>query len=142
MKPMAISPDLFKANRQRLQALLPKNSVVVVNANDVMPTNADGTLGFHQNADLFYLTGIRQEETILVLAPDAFDEKLREVLFLREPNEQLRIWQGHKLSKEEATRISGIGTVKWLSDFESVFHQLMCEADRIYLNSNEHYRAQ
>src|SRR5258708_5363752 len=93
--------DLFSTNRERLRQLLSKNSVVVVNANDLMPTNADGAMGFHQNADLFYLTGIRQEETILLLTPDASETKLREVLFLREPNENLRIWEGHKLSKEE-----------------------------------------
>jgi Xaa-Pro aminopeptidase len=142
MKPIAIDPGLFNANRERLRKLLLKNSVAVVNANDLMPTNADGTMGFHQNADLFYLTGIRQEESILVLAPDAFDEKMREVLFLREPNEHLHIWEGHKVSKDEATAISGIKTTKWLSDFRSLFHQLMCESEQVYLNSNEHYRAQ
>jgi Xaa-Pro aminopeptidase len=141
MKTINVSPDLFTKNRERLRKLLLKSSVAVVNANDLMPTNADGTMGFHQNADLLYLTGIRQEETILVLAPDAFDEKLREVLFLREPNAELRIWEGHKLSKEEATRVSGIRTVKWLSEFRSIFHQLMCDCEHLYLNSNEHYRA-
>ncbi|MHC1766958.1 MAG: aminopeptidase P family protein [Verrucomicrobiia bacterium] len=141
MKPTQINPDLFKGNRDRLRGLLQARSVVVVNANDIMPTNADGSLGFHQNADLFYLTGIQQEESILVLAPDAYDKSLREVLFLREPNELMRIWEGHKLSKDEAVGISGIKTVKWLSEFWTVLHQLMCEADQVYLNSNEHYRA-
>lgn len=141
MKPIQINPDLFKGNRERLRGLLPPRSVAVVNANDIMPTNADGTLGFHQNADLFYLTGIRQEESILVLAPDAYDKSLREVLFLREPNEQLRIWEGHKLSKDEAIEISGVKAVKWLPEFWTVFHQLMGESDQVYLNSNEHYRA-
>ncbi len=141
MKPVAIDPQLFIENRERLRALLPKGSVAVANANDVLPTNADGTFAFHQNADLFYLSGVRQEESILVLAPDAFDSKLREVLFLREPSELLRIWEGHKLSREEAARVSGIRTVKWLSEFPAVFHQLMCQAERVYLNSNEHYRA-
>lgn len=142
MKAISIDPGLFKANRERLKKLLLKNAVAVVNANDVMPTNADGTMGFHQNADLFYLTGIRQEGSILVLAPDAFDERMREVLFLREPNPHLTIWEGHKLSKEEATAISGISVIKWLPEFKTVFHQLMCECERVYLNSNEHYRAQ
>ena len=141
MKPISINPGLFKQNRERLAALLLPNSVAVINANDVLPTNADGTMEFCQNADLFYLSGVNQEESILVLAPQAFDPKLREVLFLREPNEQLMIWEGHKLSKEEATRISGIETVRWLPEFWTQFHQLMCEADRVYLNSNEHYRA-
>lgn len=142
MKFIETTSDLFSENRERLRALLPPQSIAVLNANDIMPTNADGTMGFHQNADLFYLTGIQQEESILVLAPDAFDEKLREVLFLREPNEQLRIWEGHKVSKDEAAEISGVKTAKWLPEFWTVFHQLMCESERVYLNSNEHYRAQ
>ena len=141
MKSIPISSTLFSNNRERLRSQLLKDSLVVVNASDTMPTTADGTMGFHQNADLFYLTGIRQEETILVLAPTAFDENLREVLFLREATEHSRIWEGHKYSKEEATKISGIRTVKWLSEFSAVFHQMMCEAEHVYLNSNEHYRA-
>src|ERR1051326_530713 len=108
MKFIAVNADLFTQNRERLKRLLPARAIAVVNANDVMPTNADGTMGFHQNADLFYLTGVRQEESIVVLAPDTFDEKLREVLFVREPNAHLRIWEGHKLSKEEAVNASGI----------------------------------
>jgi Xaa-Pro aminopeptidase len=142
MRAISIEPGLFTANRERLKQLLLQNSVAVVNANDVMPTNADGSMGFHQNADLFYLTGIHQEETALVLAPEAFDERLREILFVREPNEQLRIWEGHKLSKEEASALSGVKTVKWLSEFRGLFHQLMCESEHVYLNTNEHYRAQ
>lgn len=141
MKPVPTKSDLFTLNRDRLRKLLPKNSLAILNANDVMPTNADGTMGHLQNSDLFYLTGIHQEETLLVLAPDAFDEKQREVLFLREPNEHLAIWEGHKLTKEQATKISGIKQIKWLSEFPTVFRQLMCESDQIFLNSNEHYRA-
>src|SRR5689334_24962982 len=108
MKSVPVPAELFVENRERLVERLPHNSLAILHSNDVMPTNADGTMGFHQNADLFYLTGIRQEETILVLAPNAFEEKWREMLFLREPNEHLRIWQGHKLSMDEATEISGI----------------------------------
>ena len=141
MKPIAIDPILFVRNRDRLRKLLPENSLALLNANDPMPTNADGTMGFHQNADLFHLTGINQEETILVLAPDAFDEKQREMLFIREPNEHLAIWEGHKLSREEATKISGIKSVRWLSDFPSVFHGLMSEVEKVFLNSNEHARS-
>jgi Xaa-Pro aminopeptidase len=98
-------------------------------------------MGFHQSADLFHLTGINQEETILLLAPHALEENLREVLFLRQPNEHLTIWEGHKLPREQARTISGISTVKWLSDFHSVFHPLMCECDNVFLNDNEHPRA-
>jgi Xaa-Pro aminopeptidase len=141
MKSIAIDPELFVTNREHLRGRLLPNSVAVLNSNDIMPTNADGTLGFHQNADLFYLTGIRQEESMLLLAPNAFEEKFREILFLREPNDLLRIWEGHKLTKEEATRISGIKNVRWLADFPTLFHQLMCESEHVYLNSNEHYRA-
>ena len=141
MKHAPIPFQLFETNRERLTKLLPKNSLAVVNANDVLPTNADGSLPLHANSDLFYLAGIEQEESILLHAPDASDEKLRAVLFLREPSEHLKTWEGHKFSKEEATKISGIKTVKWLSEFRSVFHQLMCEAEQVFLNSNEHKRA-
>ena len=131
MKPVPTKSDLFTLNRDRLRKLLPKNSLAIFNANDVMPTNADGSMGHLQNSDLFYLTGVHQEETMLVLAPDAFDEKQREVLFLREPNEHLKTWEGHKLSKEEATKISGIRQVKWLSEFRGEFHKLMCELEHV-----------
>jgi Xaa-Pro aminopeptidase len=141
MKNVPVPAELFIKNRERLaERLLPK-SLVALNSNDIMPTNADGSMGFHQNADLWYLSGVNQEESILLLAPNAFDEKLREVLFLRETNEHLTIWEGHKLTKDEARQVSGIRTVKWLSEFRTVFHGLMCECEHIYLNSNEHVRA-
>src|SRR6201999_2298614 len=129
---------LFIENRQRLVKRLEPNSVVVVNSNDVMPTNADGTMAFFQNADLFYLTGIDQEQTILMLAPDAPEEKFREVLFVRDTSELLTIWEGHKLSKEQAAKKSGIKNVRWLSEFEGMFRSRMVEAENVYLNSNEH----
>lgn len=141
MKPVNVDPELFRFNRERLKQRLQKNSVAILNANDIMPTNADGTMGHVQNADLFYLTGIHQEETVLLLAPEAFEEKHREMLFLRQPNELLATWEGHKLTKEEATRVSGIKHIQWLSDFPSLFHQVMCQSEHVYLNSNEHYRA-
>jgi len=132
---------MFAENRRRLAARLQPRSVAILNANDIMPTNADGTMGHLQNADLFYLTGVSQEETILLLAPDAFDPNNREVLFARETSELLAIWEGHKLTKEEATKISGIKTVKWLSEFPKVFRTVMCEAENVYLNTNEHQLA-
>jgi len=141
MKAVPLPPALFTLNRERLVQKLPPRALATLNANDLMPTNADGTMGHLQNADLFYLTGIHQEETILVLAPDAFDPNNREVLFVRQPNEQLAIWEGHKLTKEQATAISGIKNVKWLSEFPAVFRSLMCEMQVVYLNSNEHQRA-
>jgi Xaa-Pro aminopeptidase len=132
---------LFVENRRRLAALLPGDALAVVNANDIPPTNADGSTLPVPNSDLFYLSGIEQEESILVLSPDAFDPKLREVMFLREPNEHLKVWEGHKHSKDDAQRISGVKTVKWLSEFPVVFRQLMCDAEHVFLNSNEHKRA-
>src|SRR3954470_4081148 len=141
MRHERIDPKLFVENRRRLVELLPPNSLAVVNANDVLPTNADATLMMQPNSDLFYLTGVEQEESVLLLAPGAADEKLREVLFLREPNEHLKTWEGHKLSKEEATAVSGVKTVKWLSEWPAVFHGTMCDAEHVYLNSNEHKRA-
>jgi Xaa-Pro aminopeptidase len=141
IKSIPIPAELFAANRRRLVQQLPEKALVVVHSNDVLPTNADGTLGHFQNADLFYLTGVAQEETILVLAPDAFDEKQREILFVRQPSEHLLIWEGHKLSREDATRISGIPQIKWLHEFPTALHQLMCESQVVYLNTNEHPRA-
>jgi Xaa-Pro aminopeptidase len=138
-----IGAELFTTNRKRLTKVMKKNSLAVVNSNDIMPTNADGTMPFKQNTDLFYLTGIDQEESILVLCPDFPDKKYREVLFLRQPNELLEKWEGHKLSKDEATAISGVETVLWLPSFNSQFHHMMVmgNTERVYLNSNEHYRS-
>jgi Xaa-Pro aminopeptidase len=141
MKPIPLPTALFALNRERLLPLLLPRAVAVLNANDIMPTNADGTMGHIQNADLYYLTGIHQEETMLLLAPDASDPNHREILFLRQPNEQLAIWEGHKLTKVQATKISGIKNVKWLTEFPTLFRQIACESEVIYLNSNEHQRA-
>jgi Xaa-Pro aminopeptidase len=141
MRHKLIEPRLFVTNRQRLAALLPPNSLVVVNANDVPPTNADGTTALPANSDLFYLSGVEQEQSILVLFPDADDEKHREILFLRETSEELAIWEGHKLTKEEARAQTGIREVLWLSEFPRLLHRLMCECDHVYLNTNEHKRA-
>ena len=141
MKAVPLPSALFTLNRERLVPRLLPRSVAVFNANDIMPTNADGSMGHLQNADLFYLTGIHQEETVLLLAPDAFDPSHREILFIRQSSEQLAIWEGHKLTKEQATAISGIKNVKWLAEFPAVFRSLMCELENVYLNANEHQRA-
>ena len=137
----SISQRLFVENRARLRALLLPNSLAAVNANDVLPTNADGSLRLVTNTDLFYLTGIEQEQTILLLYPDAHDEKHRELLFIRDVEPDLEIWEGHKLTKAEARTISGIERVHYLSEFPRLFHRLMCECEHVYLNSNEHKRA-
>jgi len=141
MRYAPIEPKLFVQNRERLKKLMLKNSLAVVNANDVLPTNADGSMALQANADLFYLAGIEQEETILLLYPEADDEKLREVLFLREPTEHLETWEGHKLTQEEARRRTGIRNIQWLPEFPRLFHRLMCECEHAYLNANEHKRA-
>lgn len=141
MRHQPIDSKLFVDNRKRLTDLMIANSLAVVNANDVLPTNADGSLPIQPNSDLFYLTGIEQEESILLLAPTAFDEKLREVLFLREPNELLKTWEGHKLSKDQAKEMSGVTNIKWLSEWPGVFRSMMCDVEHVYLNSNEHKRA-
>ena len=137
----SIPKELFVENRARLKQLMLRNSLAVVNANDVLPTNADGTLRLIPNADLFHLTGIEQEETILLLFPDAHDEKQRELLFIRDLRPELETWEGHKLTKKEARDISGIERVHFLSEFTRLFHRLMCECEHVYLNSNEHKRA-
>jgi len=141
MRYAQINAQVFETNRARLQKLLLPNSLAALNANDILPTNADGVSLLRQNSDLFYLTGIEQEETILLLYPNAHEEEQREILFLRQPNPTAEIWEGHKLSKEEATKISGVRRVEWLSEFHPLFHRLMCECDHVYLNSNEHKRA-
>jgi len=136
-----IDTELFINNRQHFVDGIVPQSVAVFNSNDVMPTNADGTMKFKQNSDLFYLTGVDQEESILLLAPNARDENHREVLFLKETNATIAIWEGAKLTAEQAQEVSGIQTVYWLTDFNRIFNSLVNEAAHIYLNSNEHGRA-
>ncbi len=144
MRYESIGKELFVANRQKLVKALKPGSVAVFNSNDIMPSNADGALGFHQNNDLFYLSGIEQEESMLVICPAFPEKKYREVLFLREPDEMMEKWEGHKLTRQEAKAISGIETVAWLSDFHKLFHHMMVMGGvrHVYLNSNEHYRAE
>jgi Xaa-Pro aminopeptidase len=141
MRYTPLAAELFQENRRRLQALLPPNSLAIFNSNDVMPTNADGTLGFRQNADLYHLTGIDQEETIFLFWPDAPEEKFREVLFVRETSPLIAIWEGERLSQQEAAARSGIKQVKWTSAFEAIFQQAMIDCSQVFLNSNEHKRS-
>jgi len=141
MRHKPIKNKLFSENRKRLTTLLAPKSLAVINANDLLPVNADATLVMHPNSDLFFLSGIEQEESILLIFPDAAEEKNREILFLREPNEHLKIWEGYKHTKEDARKISGIKNVQWLSEFPVTFRSLMLESDAAYLNSNEYKRA-
>jgi Xaa-Pro aminopeptidase len=141
MRHLSISSKLFSNNRKKLCGKLPDKAIAVANANDVLPTNADGTLPLHPNSDLFYLSGIEQEESLLVLFPDCSNPKHREILFVRQPSEHLKIWEGYKHSKEDAQKISGIQTVYWIQDFDNIFQLLAAEAEVFYLNENEHSRA-
>ena len=136
-----IDPALFVENRRRFRELLPPGSLAIFNANDILPTNADGTLPLKQNTDLFYLSGVDQEETILLICPDAALEKHREILFLRETSDHLLVWEGYKLTKEQGREVSGIQTVMWLDAFPAVLAALMNEAEYVYLNTNEHIRS-
>lgn len=143
MRYSPLPAPLFTAARRRLRKKLLPGSVVILHANDIYPTSADGTMDFRQSSDLFYLSGVDQEETILVLFPDAPDEKQRELLFLRETNEHIAVWEGEKLSKEQAAKRTGIplSSIHWLDKFDSFFRAIMCRATHVYLNTNEHVRA-
>ncbi|QRR03637.1 aminopeptidase P family protein [Dyadobacter sandarakinus] len=140
MRYAPIDKALFIENRARLVALLKPGSLVILHANDIMPTSADGSMGFRQNPDLFYLTGVDQEETMLVLCPQHPDPKLREVLFVRETNDLIAIWEGEKLTKAQATEVSGIQSIFWTHQFENVFRNIVFQSEQVYLNTNEHTR--
>ncbi len=141
MKYPKIDPNLFVQNRQRFSKQLKPKSVAVFNSNDFMPTSADGTHPFIQQTDLFYLSGIDQEETVLVICPDTPEEKQKEILFIKETNEQITTWEGQKHSKEAAQDISGIKTVHWTSELDGILRPLIVQSENIYLNANEHLRA-
>jgi len=132
---------LFVHNRKRFLKHMMPGSLAVLNSNDIMPTSADGTMAFIQQTDIYYLSGIDQEETILVLFPDAAEQQYREILFLKETSDEIAIWEGDKLNKQQATDISGVESVYWLTEFDSVLNTLLTQARLIYLNSNEHLRA-
>ena len=136
-----IAPELFIENRRRFRALLPPQSLAIFNANDILPTNADGTLALRQNNDLFYLSGVDQEESILLICPDAALEKHREILFLKETSEHILVWEGYKLTKAQGRAVSGVQSIMWLDAFPAVLAALMNEAEYVYLNTNEHIRA-
>lgn len=140
MKYLPIDSKLFTKNRAKFVAQMIPNSIAVFNSNDIFSTGADSTLPFHQHRNIFYLSGVDQEESILVLFPDAKNQKHKEILFLKETNDHIAIWEGAKLNKIQAAETSGVQTVYWLGEFESVFEQLMSEAKTVYFNNNNHYR--
>ncbi len=141
MKYTPLPKEIYQRNRAKFAVKMAKNAVAIFNANDILPTNADGTMKFRQNNDLFYLCGIDQEETILLLAPGCPNPAWREVLFLRETNDHIAVWEGHKYTKEEAFAASGIENIQWLTTFDSIFNSVVNLSERIYLNTNEHLRA-
>jgi Xaa-Pro aminopeptidase len=141
MRYQPINPQLFIENRKRVTNRLKPSSIAILQSNDVPITNADGTGAFIQNADLYYLTGVDQEESMLVLCPDLKEGKHKEILFIKETSEHIAILEGNKLTKEEATKVSGIAHVYWVHEFESVLTTLIFLAEHIYLNTNEHIRA-
>lgn len=140
MKYHRIPNSLFIKNRRKFTDQMYPASLAVFNSNDIYPVSADSTLAFAQHSDILYLSGADQEESILLLFPDAINPAHREILFVRETNAHIAVWEGPKYTKEQAREISGIETIMWLSDFERVFFDLMTEAHSIYFNTNEHYR--
>ena len=141
MKYQRLDSNLYINNRKKFVSRMEKKTLAVFNSNDTFPISADSTMPFEQHRDILYLSGVDQEESILVLFPDSFNSKNREVLFLRETSELIAIWEGAKLDKKQAFEVSGIKTVYWLKDFPVIFNQMMTEAEGIYLNTNEHLRA-
>jgi Xaa-Pro aminopeptidase len=141
MKYDRIDKALYIANRQKFTAQMAAGSLAIFNSNDIYPVSADSTLPFAQHRDILYLSGVDQEESILVLFPNASNPAHREVLFLKETSELIAIWEGEKLTKQTAFETSGIQTVYWLQQFPTIFKQMMSEASSIYLNTNEHLRA-
>ncbi|WP_178986557.1 aminopeptidase P family protein [Winogradskyella helgolandensis] len=141
MKYNLINSNLFIKNRENFKNKMVSNSLAVFNSNDIYPIGADSTMPFQQDRNIFYLSGVDQEESILVLFPDCPNPKHRELLFLTETNEHIAIWEGEKLTKEKAFETSGIKTVYWLQDFDKIMKEIMSQAETIYINTNEHYRA-
>lgn len=141
MKYHKIDRSLFIKNRKNFAAQMKSSSLAVFNSNDIYPIGADSTMPFEQHRDIFYLSGVDQEESVLVLFPDCPKEEHREILFLKETNEHIAVWEGEKLTKEAAFKVSGIKTVYWLQDLEKIMFEIMTQCDTVYINTNEHYRA-
>lgn len=141
MKYLPIDKKLYIHNRKRFTAQLAPNSLAIFNSNDIYPISGDSAIPFQQHRDILHLSGVDQEESILVIFPDAKDEKDREILFLTETSDLIAVWHGAKLNKEQAFEVSGIKSVYWLEEFETIMKRLMSQAENVYLNTNEHLRA-
>jgi len=142
MKYHQIPAALFIENRKKFTAQMTKNTLAIFNSNDIYPISADSTIPFQQHRDIFYLSGVDQEESILVLFPTASNPAHKEILFLKETNDHIAVWEGAKLNKEQAFDATGIKTVYWLQQFDTILKQLMAEASGVYINTNEHLRAE
>jgi len=140
MKYLPLNPRIFIDNRKRFIAKMDKNSIAIFNSNDELPMNGDALHLFVQNSDLFWLSGIEQEDSMVILFPDNPDEKYREVLVLVRPNELKEKWNGHQLRKSEGEEISGIKRIVWLDELDGFLQQWIHLADTIYLNTNENDR--
>lgn len=140
MKNLPLDSQIFIKNRQRFIAEMQPNSIAIINSNDELPSNGDALYRFEQNHDLYWLTGVEQEDTMLILYPDNPDPKYREVLVLVRPNELKEKWDGHRLRKDEALAVSGISTVVWLDVLDGLLQPWIHEATNIYLNTNENNR--
>ncbi len=140
MRYTPLSASTYREHRARFRQHMEKGGLAIFHSNDIMPTSADGTMPFKQATDIMYLCGIDQEESVLLLFPDAMDPKDREILFVRETNEHIAIWEGHKFSKVEATELSGVTNVQWTSTYEATLKRLLPQCNSLYLNSNEHLR--
>ena len=141
MKYQPIDSKLFIKNREKFASQMKQNSLAVFNSNDIYPISADSTMPFEQHRDIFYLSGVDQEESVLMLFPDCPNHDLREVLFLKETNDHIAVWEGEKLTKEAAFKTAGIKTVYWLQDLEKILFEMTSYCDTFYINTNEHYRA-
>ena len=140
MKYLPIDSKLFKKNRSKFVSQMLPNSIAIFNSNDIFSTGADSTLPFYQHRNIFYLSGVDQEESILILNPNANDPAHKEILFLKETSDHIAIWEGAKLNKDQAKRSTGIQSIYWLDEFESIFSNLMTNVDKVYFNNNNHYR--
>lgn len=140
MKYKPLSKSFYKNTRKLFMAEMEPNSLAIFNSNDIYPISADSVMPFEQHRDLFYLSGIDQEESIIILFPDAINPKHKEIAFVKKTNSHIAIWEGPKLNKEETYNISGIKTVYWLEDFKDIFQELSTQCNKFYFNTNEHYR--
>ena len=141
MKYHPIDRSLYIKNRKNFAAQMKSSSLAIFNSNDIYPISADSTMPFQQHRDILYLSGVDQEESILVLFPDCPNKKHREILFLKETNDHIAVWEGEKLTKERAFEVSGVKTVYWLQDLNKILFEIMTQCDTFYINTNEHYRA-